>query len=180
MTFMFEAEVRLLRWSESSTAGRTITIELPPDAGDAHPFRGLPTGHQRGQRFRIQFSAIGDDEQLQDPKAELKGMLERSLVHEEAKRSRSLSGKERYDNSDAMEKARIRSVLLAKDQQFQMWTNYRTEESAAAFIRRACSVDSRSYIATDRGAYERFLQLEAQFSEATGRSAENRGLLALD
>ena len=65
----FEAEVRLLRWSESSTAGRTITLELPPDQGDAHPFRGLPTGHQNGQRFMMSFAAIDDDETRRDPAA---------------------------------------------------------------------------------------------------------------
>lgn len=62
--FRFEAETRLIRWGESSSAGRTITLELPPDAGDAHPFKGFPTGHTHGQRFRMQFDAIADDEQL--------------------------------------------------------------------------------------------------------------------
>ena len=60
--FRFEAEVRLLRWGESSTAGRTITLELPPDAGEAHPFKGFPTGHKDGQRFRMRFDVIRDDD----------------------------------------------------------------------------------------------------------------------
>lgn len=63
----FEAEVRLIRWGESSSAGRTITLELPPDDGAAHPFRGFPTGHTGGQRFRMQFDAIDDSEQLAPP-----------------------------------------------------------------------------------------------------------------
>ncbi len=177
MTFKFEAEVRLLRWSESSTAGRTITIELPPEAGEAHPFRGLPTGHQHGQRFRMQFSAIGDDERPQDPKAELKGMLERSLAHEEKAKdlSRPFTGKERYANSSEMEQARTRSAFLAKDPRFQMWSDTRDEEEAKWFIRRACRVPSRSNIATDPAAYRAFIGMEAQYAEETGLVTERRG-----
>ena len=62
--FRFEAETRLIRWGESSSAGRTITLELPPDDGASHPFRGFPTGHTHGQRFRMQFDAIDDSEQI--------------------------------------------------------------------------------------------------------------------
>ncbi len=127
----------------------------------------------------MKFSAIGDDEQPHDPKAELKGMLDRSLAHEEAKvkdLSRSLTGKERYAKSPAMEQARTRAVLLAKDPQFQMWTGAgRSEEAAAAFIKRACRIESRRDIATDSRAFDWFLRLEAQYAEATGRMAENRG-----
>lgn len=65
--FRFEAETRLIRWGESSAAGRTITLELPPDDGASHPFRGFPTGHTQGQRFRMQFDAIADDEQTNSP-----------------------------------------------------------------------------------------------------------------
>lgn len=173
--FKFEAEVRLLRWSESSTAGRTITIELPPDAGEGHPFRGLPTGHQHGQRFRMQFSAIGDDETPVDSKAQLRDMLERSELETRPKDlDRSRAAKDRYADADAMEQARIRSALLAKDPQFQMWTGSRGEEAATIFIRRHCQVESRRWIATDVSAYELFLELETTFAQATGRIAESR------
>lgn len=67
--YRFEAEVRLLRWGESSTAGRTITLELPPDAGEAHPFKGFPTGHKDGQRLRMRFDVIRDDETVGDGRA---------------------------------------------------------------------------------------------------------------
>ena len=183
--FEFEAEVRLLRWAESSTAGRTITIELPPDAGEAHPFRGLPTGHQHGQRFFMQFSAIGDDERPEDPKVQLKGMLERSLEHEARPKDlgRSLAGKQRYANSSEMEQARDRSVFLAKDPKFRVWVErgflspypIRGEADAARFIRDRCGVDSRAEIATDPDAYREFIEMETAYKIDTGQFAESRG-----
>jgi hypothetical protein len=189
MTFKFEAEVRLIRWSESSTAGRTITIELPPDAGEAHPFRGLPTGHQHGQRFLMQFAAIGDDERPEDPKAQLKGMLERSLEHEVKPKGleASLAGKQRYANSSAMEQARDRSILLPKkDLQFRAWA-YRkycgpdrhvdmsTYDVAVRYIRERCGVESRSEIAADPDAYREFIEMETAYKIETGQFAESRG-----
>lgn len=91
--------------------------------------------------------------------------------------SRSAKGKEHYAGLPHMEKARTRAALLAQDPQFQMWSGcQRSETLAAAYIRRSCGVDSRHYIATDYLAYEKFLQLEAQFADATpGRVAEDRG-----
>ena len=95
---------------------------------------------------------------------------------QEKTEARSRASKEHYANSSAMEQARTRAVLLAKDPQFQMWSGYRSEDAAAAFIRRACHCDeSRREIATDPEAYEEFLRLERQYAEVTGRLAENRG-----
>jgi len=183
MTFKFEAEVRLIRWSESSTAGRTITIELPPDAGEAHPFRGLSTGHQHGQRFLMQFSAIGDDERPEDPKVQLKGMLERSLEHEARPKDlgRSLAGKQRYANSSARAQARDRSIFLPRDPKFIPWANERSpyrihnELDAVRFIRDRCGVDSRAEIATDPDAYREFIEMETAYKIDTEQFAESRG-----
>ena len=94
---------------------------------------------------------------------------------EAAKASRSLAGKERYANADAMEQARTRAVLLTKDPQFQMWAGYpRDEEKTKAFLYRACHVESRRDIATDPEACKEFLRLEGQYAEATGRLADGR------
>jgi hypothetical protein len=181
MTFKFEAEVRLIRWSESSTAGRTITIELPPDAGEAHPFRGLPTGHQHGQRFLMQFAAIGDDERPEDPKVQLKGMLERSLEHEARPKDleRSLAGKQRYANSSVMEQARDRSVFLARDPNFIAWVReyqgFVYDEDAKEFIHNWCGITTRGQIATDPDAYREFIEMETAYKIDTGQFAESRG-----
>lgn len=59
----FQGEVMLLGWAETSTRGRTITLQLGPD-GEAHPFATARTksGKTSGQRYQIVMVEIGDDE----------------------------------------------------------------------------------------------------------------------
>ncbi len=45
--------VRLMRWSDSSTSGRTVTLKLPDDDND-HPFKGLPVGSKNGQEMEME------------------------------------------------------------------------------------------------------------------------------
>ena len=89
--------------------------------------------------------------------------------------ARSEAGKQRYAESDDMERARTRSAMLPNDPQFQAWCKRQTPETAAEFIRSACGVGSRREIAFEQSAYEAFLQLETEFAEAAGRLAEQRG-----
>src|SRR4051812_853119 len=56
----FTLETRLLRWGESSTAGRTITLELSAEDGEHHPFKGIA----KNTRFQMTFRLINDDETL--------------------------------------------------------------------------------------------------------------------
>lgn len=59
----YQGEVQLLSWSDTSTRGRTITLQLPPE-GDAHPFADSRVKHGKtaGQRYAIVMVRIGDDE----------------------------------------------------------------------------------------------------------------------
>lgn len=160
--FPFEAEVRLIRWGESSSAGRTITLELSPDQGDGHPFKGFPTGHQHGQRFRIQFMPIGDDEQS----------VERR------------TSKQVYADKSPEDRIVARAGALAGDKDFQQWLlvsgrvdplaweiSYGSNQEKVEarihetedFIRRSCGVASRSELATNVEAREFFVKLEAAF-----------------
>jgi hypothetical protein len=66
-TPIYLGEARLLRWNHSDSAGRTITLELPDDA-PRHPFEGIPTGKEYGQRMKIVCVAIDDHEQPLDAK----------------------------------------------------------------------------------------------------------------
>jgi hypothetical protein len=172
-----EAEVRLIRWSESSTAGRTITIELPPDAGEGHPFKGFPTGHAHGQRFQMSFVPIGDDEnhlEQNTAKAELRAALLASEAADRKNPTLSLVGKQRYAGADEMERAVTRSALLTKDPQFIAWAAVHDETEAVIYIRDRCGVQSRSEIATNEDAFQSFLRLEREFLVWAGRAAENR------
>lgn len=59
----YEGEVSLAGWGDTSTRGRTITLQLH-DNGDAHPFSASRTrsGKKPGQRYQIVLVEIGDDE----------------------------------------------------------------------------------------------------------------------
>jgi hypothetical protein len=83
------------------------------------------------------------------------------------------------------ERLRTRAVLLCKDERFQQWMiNFPGvyvelgdgyEAAAACALRMKLKLNSRSELATNKGAQERFLALEAQFRADTGQAAERRG-----
>lgn len=180
--FRFEAETRLIRWGESSSAGRTITLELPPDAGDGHPFKGFATGHAHGQRFRMQFDAIGDDEQLAPPNSpagtsthQQKGSV--ATVGSPGKDAPKLAGehKERrpWDSLSPQQQAGI----LCADKGFHKWLAHRFgeawrncgEDDAAEWLRIELGVASRKYLADQPNAIRRLEEIRAEFLEWAGR-----------
>lgn len=58
--------VRLLRWGDSSSSGRTVTFKLPDDEKD-HPFKGLDVGSKNGQLLEMEiaiYEGEGDVETL--------------------------------------------------------------------------------------------------------------------
>ena len=63
---VYKGEALLVNWGDTSTRGRTVTLELPlgPDAPETHPFRDLAvrSGKQAGQRLAIMVVQINDDE----------------------------------------------------------------------------------------------------------------------
>lgn len=61
--------VRLMRWSDSSANGRTVTLKLPDDAGE-HPFKGLSVGAKNGQTMDMEIWLT--DEPAADPKPKTK------------------------------------------------------------------------------------------------------------
>jgi len=91
-------------------------------------------------------------------------------------------GKAAYAAASDMEKARLRSVLLAKDARFQKWAtpewssnNFTPTEDAAQYIRDTCCAgESRRLIAEDRACYEAFLKMEGRYMEETGLMAVPR------
>jgi hypothetical protein len=83
----------------------------------------------------------------------------------------SLVGKQRYAEADEMEQARTRSALLPKDPLFHQWAGVFDETEAKDYIRSEIG-GSRSLIATDRDAYNRFLRLEQEFLVWAGRATE--------
>jgi hypothetical protein len=184
----FEAEVRLLRWSDSSTAGRTATFELPADGDVAHPFRGLPVGPKNGQRFRISFELIGDDEQpipdpaavagsrpppcaAQAPQAEAQEGGAKNLA-------KSWAAKEAYRNKSPGEKAVALASLLIKDAEFQRWVGaaeYSDPQLRADHMLKTwCDIKSKGELTYNEAARIRLDEMRLEFEMAMGRIAEPR------
>jgi hypothetical protein len=61
---VYAGEARLMNWADTSSRGRTVTFELPPDS-DTHPFRDLAIrqGKKAGQRFMLAVVQIDDQEE---------------------------------------------------------------------------------------------------------------------
>lgn len=196
-SFRFQAEVRLLRWGESSSAGRTITLELPPDDGAAHPFRGFPTGHTHGQRFRMQFDAIGDDEQLApqnspaldypragaEPAHALGNPPESANASAAADEQRGMAGRtagsipatgaKNHRPWDTLSPSQ-QAGILCSDKAFQKFASEKTgwncdEEDAAAWLRAELDITSRKELDLRPELAPKLDALRAEFMEWAGR-----------
>ena len=190
----YEAEVRLIRWGESSSVGPWINLELPPlQNGAGHPFRGFPTGHQHGQRFRILFEAIDDNEEpLRDPgtSPESRRPDEASSPNVDvprpppthpagAREARKAAAKEFYASLDARGRAVADAGRLTEVVAFQRFAAERSglppdRDTANAFILAACGVGRKREIALSETAFDAWQQLKTEFDIATGRLAEPR------
>lgn len=79
--------VRLVRWGDGSSSGRTVTFKLPDD-DDEHPFKGLDVGAKNGQLLEMEiaiYDGDGDVESLgstKKPRANTKPRL--PVVRDEA------------------------------------------------------------------------------------------------
>lgn len=149
-------EVRLLRWSDNSNSGQTVTFLLPE--GEVHPFKGLRYG-KTGERFAMALARI-EDEQTKADHVFPDGYVEGSTKPEKTEGQRAL----------------IRAINLCKNPDFQQWiadtdaaflaahSPFDDASKIAADWMRVClRVQSRRDIAADPAALERFLNLEAQF-----------------
>jgi len=83
------------------------------------------------------------------------------------------------------EKIRTRAVMMCKDPNFQKWVVachrpidggyvYADEYSARAFILEKCGIASRSELASNKEAQRKFLEMETQYMQDTGRMARPR------
>ena len=100
-----------------------------------------------------------------------------------ANAERSEKGKERYRESDKMQQAATRAVMLCEDRKFQMWASTQICEpwlgppipDTAHWLRWRLNIKSRSEIASRDEAYKRFIALEMAYKQDTGQMAEARG-----
>jgi hypothetical protein len=160
-TAAFSSEVKLHALRRSKE-GVVVSLVLHPQA---IPEQILTA--ELGTRFMLAWVQIGDDEQPIEPQK----------VTQFPDRSRQ--ARDRYHQSDAMEQARVRAVMLAKDPRFLGWafpmnTDSHTEKDVAEFIREACGIETRRMIATDDEAFRKFLALETEYKIAIGEMAAPR------
>lgn len=88
-----------------------------------------------------------------------------------------------YHDKTAGEQAVTRAGILAKDEAFEKWMKDMAFAdglgepiiSGADLIRIECDIDSRAALATNPEALQRFLALEEEYGQATGRRTEQHG-----
>src|SRR6185312_1949771 len=91
--------------------------------------------------------------------------------------SKSERGKELYRSKDAMEQAAIRACILCEDLKFQLWASKHSVPGitdTASWLRFKLNVHSRNEISSSDRAYNKFLELEAQYKMDSGLMAEAR------
>ncbi len=134
-----------------------------------------------GQRYMLALAAIGDDEQPLGTETFGNADTRPPEAHV-IPATASQRGKERYAASTEMQQAMIRSAQLPNDVRYREWIGNHygydpgavTNFLAVTLLRKECQIGSRSRIADDPDAYERFLRHELAFKQATGQIAEIR------
>ncbi len=163
---VYKGEARVAAWNKNDK-GVFVRFEL--DLSELHPFDG-----EQGQRFMLVAVRIGNDELPCD-----------NPPFEKPTEAPPLSkAKQRYAASDEGEKAVVRAGALAKDGRFYSWlivsdkycydSGGSDEDWSAEYIRTYCGIASRSELATNKDALQKFLALEEEFKQWAGMTAERR------
>lgn len=166
---LYRGEAICKRWGDSSSAGRTVTLQL--EDGGEHPFRGY-----EGERFAIVVVPIGNDEKP------MKKFMGDAPTREDGVEGGARAGFDDHNatnnavTSPAKPKKRWhemppsqRAALLTRDPEF--WEYLETCEvsrpttamAADASLKHLCNVDSKSSILPGTTAHARFVDLEGDF-----------------
>lgn len=143
-------EAMLLRWGESHSSGRTVTLQLPEEDGP-HPFKGLKCGPANGQRLAVSIALIGDDETQTDKPEPIK---ERRKF-EDLKRSNQ-------------------AAMLCDEKRFQTFLTERhgityaldigpDRDQAATAVHDLCGVNTRAAFDSNKEAAARWDILHSEF-----------------
>lgn len=171
---LFQGEAMLLRWSDSSANGKTITFALHEDdcKDGHHPFRGLGTG-KSGQRFALVAVPITDDGEPNPPEAKA---TQGSVAKVDPPSTVSGGAKRKFSELPLPQQVALR----CQDEQFRRWVTsdmgWRMNEGETVedWVRRECEVLSRADIKPSTKAAERWGLINDQFLADTGQMAEER------
>lgn len=125
---VFQGEVQLLRWSDTSTQGATVTFQLA-DHGDLERFKSMTLAKKgmAGQRLAVVMVEIGDDEQ---PVAQAPKVRPGELC--------------------------VMACTFCADPKFWKWTGMPDESAAKELVLGKCGVQSRKELDTNKMAATRF------------------------
>ena len=144
-TPIYAGEAILLAWGESHRDGRTIRLKI--EENGTHPFKGLDTGTERGQRFQVAIVPVNNDNSPAGAVSESK------------------------DHGDRIPKPNsTRAVMMAKDPEFWEYINttqkdlYINDEiQADRAIKELCGVSSKTELNSNHSAAYRFDVLRTRF-----------------
>ena len=173
--FPFTADVVLLNSGETARKGMYVELGLhheidgPICPEDRNPFMDLDQGREKGQRFRVTFHLLAEDEQTTEPEQ----TEERPKGGERAKR--------KWDELTPTQQAGI----ACKDPAFQQWVclkngNEPREDTAASMVRGICGVDSRSELSLYPAAATAWGRLYVEFKQAQHGDADAARLAQRD
>ena len=172
--FPFTADLVLLNSGETARKGMYVELGLhheidgPIRPDDRNPFMDLDQGREKGQRFRVTFHLLADDETTTE--------IADDETPKPAKRP-----KRPWHELSAREQACIR----CKEPAFQQWASKLqfelfeieippSEEGAAAFVKDYCEVESRSDLDNSGLAAACWQSLDKQYWAAQqGRTDED-------
>jgi hypothetical protein len=145
--YPYEGEVQLLGYAWNPDDGPWIRIrldEIAEMAGGPHPFNGLKKGREKGQRMKMRFDLIADDETTtaEQPAEPVKG----------GARAR-------------------RAGILCNEPAFHAWAGftsdrYSNEDNAAYWVCARCSVESRAELDHNEEAGRIWDQIERDYRDA--------------
>lgn len=167
--FPFTADVVLLNSGETARKGMYVELGLhheidgPICPDDRNPFMDLDQGREKGQRFRVTFHLLADDETTTAEIAD----------DETPKPAERPKSKRQWHELTAREQ----SVLRCKDGRFQSWVcGIADEEAASREVRARCGVESRSELDNPHNHQPaaKWFQIDAAFRAAEqGRTNED-------
>ena len=183
---IYRGEGILLRWGESSANGRTVTFQIGdgPDDAERHPFYGLKTGKEYGQRFALVAVPLAENENdsAVEPSSALPLSADTVGPEEVGSAATAHPATARPALTEG-EKLVQMSGILCGDERFQNWLaiefgmnpGFWDELRTTQWLRAECGIASRRALATNEPAQQKFRGLVARYKLETGQMAEPRG-----
>ena len=144
MSHLFKGELQLLRWSETSNAGATLTFQLS-DVRDLDAFKNLTLAKKGmcGQRIASMMMLVDElDSAIEDAETVYVAYEEPIKVQD----SQLVSPKNKPGQLCVM------ACTFCADPDFQYWTGAGDEPSAKQLILGQCGITSRKELDTNKDA----------------------------